>query len=674
MASFWGEIRRRKVFQVAVAYAIVGWLLAQVAATTFPVLLLPDWILRAFVIILLLGFPLAVVLAWAFEATPAGIKRDAGTAAENEPGNATLYIAGALIVGLTLGGLFGRTIAPEPPPADSIRTPIQLTANPQDNPVIASSISPTGKYLAYTVASGLYLRVIDSGEFHQLALPPDISLSHSELDWYPDETNLLLAARIGTRSYLWKLSILGGQPRSIAEDAISAVISPDGASIAYLKEFFSRQVYTIGPNGESPRVLIDQDALSIREMAWSPDAKFLLVGGNVNPDLTTTRLQAIDVSSGDVTRIMEDPRTFQHWRGYLPFFWLPDGRLLYGRTELAPHNKVSNIWQVNIEPATAALSSDPVRVTSLTGFNVRSVSSSVDGDRVSLHLEENQLDVYVADIASSGQALDNVRRFTFDERDDTPTGWSPDSGELFFVSDRGAIPGLFSQGRDDGDARAIGGVFAHNEGHSQLSPNGRWILFWDRNMKLMRTPVDGGPSEVVLEATLGSDFNCPLIPRPDYDCVVSIKEPDNAYGFYAFNPEYGLGNRLVSVSIEGRPPFYNWSLSPDGQSVALVHNQNILRIIDLESGDETPHTLDGWILGEYVAWSTDGRGLFMDGNDNDRTFKKALIHYSLEDRAGTVLRERPSQWHVTPKSSPDGRHLAFGLMVYSGNAWMIENP
>ena len=78
MASFWGEIRRRKVFQVAVAYAIVGWLLAQVAATTFPILLLPDWILRAFVIFLLLGFPLAIVLAWAFETTPEGVIRDRG--------------------------------------------------------------------------------------------------------------------------------------------------------------------------------------------------------------------------------------------------------------------------------------------------------------------------------------------------------------------------------------------------------------------------------------------------------------------------------------------------------------------------------------------------------------------------------------------------------------------
>ena len=59
-------------------YAIVGWVLAQGAATTFPVLLLPDWILRAFIIIVLLGFPLAIVLAWAFETTADGIKRDRG--------------------------------------------------------------------------------------------------------------------------------------------------------------------------------------------------------------------------------------------------------------------------------------------------------------------------------------------------------------------------------------------------------------------------------------------------------------------------------------------------------------------------------------------------------------------------------------------------------------------
>ena len=73
--SFFGELRRRNVVKVAVAYAIVGWLLFQVADVAFPALLLPDWVLRAFIAFLVLGFPVALLLAWAFELTPEGMKR-----------------------------------------------------------------------------------------------------------------------------------------------------------------------------------------------------------------------------------------------------------------------------------------------------------------------------------------------------------------------------------------------------------------------------------------------------------------------------------------------------------------------------------------------------------------------------------------------------------------------
>ncbi len=71
----WSELRRRNVFKVGVAYAIVAWLLAQVAALLAPALTLPDWVSRFVVFLLLLGFPVALILAWAYELTPEGIKR-----------------------------------------------------------------------------------------------------------------------------------------------------------------------------------------------------------------------------------------------------------------------------------------------------------------------------------------------------------------------------------------------------------------------------------------------------------------------------------------------------------------------------------------------------------------------------------------------------------------------
>ena len=72
--SIYNELKRRNVIKVAIAYAVIAWVLMQVAATTFPALKLPDWTVTLVAVLLLIGFPLALIFAWAFELTPEGIK------------------------------------------------------------------------------------------------------------------------------------------------------------------------------------------------------------------------------------------------------------------------------------------------------------------------------------------------------------------------------------------------------------------------------------------------------------------------------------------------------------------------------------------------------------------------------------------------------------------------
>src|SRR6058998_2910850 len=73
--NFFSELKRRNVYKVAVAYAIVGWLLVQIATQVFPFLEIPNWVVRLVIALVAIGFPIALVLAWAFELTPEGIKR-----------------------------------------------------------------------------------------------------------------------------------------------------------------------------------------------------------------------------------------------------------------------------------------------------------------------------------------------------------------------------------------------------------------------------------------------------------------------------------------------------------------------------------------------------------------------------------------------------------------------
>ena len=75
MSPFFSELKRRNVYKVAVAYAVVAWLLIQIATATFPVLEIPTWATKLVIAVVVLGFPLALVFAWAFELTPEGIKR-----------------------------------------------------------------------------------------------------------------------------------------------------------------------------------------------------------------------------------------------------------------------------------------------------------------------------------------------------------------------------------------------------------------------------------------------------------------------------------------------------------------------------------------------------------------------------------------------------------------------
>jgi TolB-like protein/Tfp pilus assembly protein PilF len=141
--SLFGELRRRKVFRVAAAYAVVAWLLLQIADVLLENFGAPDWVFKSFTVLLVLGFPLAVVLAWVFELTPEGMKR---TPAEPEPagpgearqGKLTdrliLIGAAAIIIVMAVERIWfaGRSGEAEPPVASATTGPATEEAEPAD--------------------------------------------------------------------------------------------------------------------------------------------------------------------------------------------------------------------------------------------------------------------------------------------------------------------------------------------------------------------------------------------------------------------------------------------------------------------------------------------------------------------------------------------------------------
>ncbi|HEU5245699.1 MAG TPA: hypothetical protein VFU09_01270, partial [Candidatus Udaeobacter sp.] len=131
--NFFAELKRRNVYKVAIAYGVVAWLLMQVASQIFPFFEIPNWAVRLVVLLLVIGFPIALIIAWAFELTPEGLKRT--EVADELPkksahSRAWLYvvvIAGAISLGLFFFARYTATLT-APRAAAAPSTPARSVA------------------------------------------------------------------------------------------------------------------------------------------------------------------------------------------------------------------------------------------------------------------------------------------------------------------------------------------------------------------------------------------------------------------------------------------------------------------------------------------------------------------------------------------------------------------
>jgi TolB-like protein/Tfp pilus assembly protein PilF len=140
--NFFAELKRRNVYKVAVAYAVVAWLLIQAASIVLPTFEAPGWTMKVLIAALSIGFPLAVVLAWAFEITPEGIKRES----EVLPNESITAHTGRKLIGITIAlaviavGLFAFQLLRPKPLAKALPSPAASSA-PLTTPIPAKSIA-----------------------------------------------------------------------------------------------------------------------------------------------------------------------------------------------------------------------------------------------------------------------------------------------------------------------------------------------------------------------------------------------------------------------------------------------------------------------------------------------------------------------------------------------------
>jgi Tol biopolymer transport system component/DNA-binding winged helix-turn-helix (wHTH) protein len=580
-----------------------------------------------------------------------------------------LGVAALLLTGIGAGWHAGHRSA-----ASMRITERRLTGNPENDAVLSAAISPDGKYLAFADQAGLFLRVVETGETHPVALSD--SPKPSYVSWFPDGSHVLVTRTLSPseKSSLWNASVFGGSPLKLADNGDRGVVSPDGLKIVFLRgEYGREEIWQMQSDGQQARKILGEPGDNFESVVWSPDGRHIafvrtiFIHGWEEPEAS---LGISDPVAGKTNYILSSSRL----HGAL--VWALDGRLIYSLGEPAPNQNDSNLWAIKVNASGDHTWGPPERLTNGPDAKM-SASISADGKRLLFLRKAGAPEVYVAEINANG-ALAAPRRLSQDERRNLPYAWTPDGKSVIFTSDRDGAFHIFKQSVDQPAPDLILGG-SKSVQLARLNPDGSEILYLlnpspsdpDRRTPLMRVPLSGGTPQLVL-AELGiSNLQCAR--APSTVCIFS-KFSANGMVFVTFDPVSGKENEITRIED---PEWYlhNWTLSPDGSTLALTkkhrtQEQAVIRLLPVAGGTERTISFQPWFGVAYIDWAADGRSLWV------RAFSPAgtqtLLNVDLHGKVKPVLQEseRELGWAIP---SPDGRHLALWTATGSSNAWLLEN-
>ena len=567
---------------------------------------------------------------------------------------------------------------------------VQLTANSAENWVLDSAISPDGEYLAYADRRAIHIKLIKTGTVRSIP-PPGVrtgaELPPGSVDfaWFPDGQHLAVTVntlvlpdptQLNARpcTGIWVLSIIANEsPRKLREDGCIQSISRDGTQIAFTmtghrSDQFGNQVWLTGPNGEQSHQAFESDESSRYEaVRWSPDGhRLVYLRTFESGDTTNAVVQSRDLQGGP-------PVTICSAKNLGDFYWLPGGRLIQSLWERGSNVDDLNFYETPVDPRTGKPLSEPKRLTNWTGSGMGNFSATTDGKRLAFTRGSGQGSVYIADLLSRSR-MTAPRHLTLSEESNIAFAWTADSKAVILASFHNGSSSIFKQSLDsESPDPIITGL--PNRPEPFVSPDGAWVLYTvaggggGGQVDLMRVPVTGGTSRLVLTTQPGSKPRCAK--RPATLCVISERSMDNKQlVFVAFDPLAGRGRELMRVDGP-LSANYSWDLSPDGTRVAFVRSaEGPIEILSLKSQLLGKLDPKGWSTIANLAWAADGKALFVSGLSNN---EMSLMQLDLHGQSHVLWRFSESGLPSQGIPSPDGRHIAISQQIKSSNIWMIEN-
>jgi Tol biopolymer transport system component len=491
-----------------------------------------------------------------------------------------------------------------------------------------------------------------------------------KLEWHPQHLDLWQPS-------LYKLSLLGGEPQKLMDDAFGGSVSPDGAHIAYLaRPNMDSEIWVMDSDGASARRIISADASDQRlktswflPPVWSPNGQRLAcIEGHANdgsnPVEPTASLLTIKPNGSGLSQVLNDSSVGQ------ALWWAADGRVLFAYREDAANKKDNlSVYSIRIDERTGNAAGAPQPITQGEG-SISSLSGTADGKRLLLLRTNEPVEAFIAKFDARSRQFKEPRRLTLDENENIATAWTSDSKAILFISNRNGSWTLFKQSIDQTTPEAL--VEAPSIVLPRLSPDGSQVLYLSTSKpddasipaSLMIKPLAGGPPHLVLQEKGINNYGCAR--APSERCVFS-KLIGKDLIFVAFDPEYGKRREILSLRMDLR----NWVISPDGSKIAIVLDRHTVRFRSLDTEETHDATVKDWPL-NALDWSADSRTVIMPSATPNGI--PVVLEVDQTGKARVVLQGNANTGFGAMIPSPDGQ---YGLIEQQtpaeNNAWMVDN-
>lgn len=597
MGQLLEELKRRSVFRLGAAYLAVSWLLLQVLDVVRDILVLPDWAARFTFFALIIGFPVALILAWAYELTPGGIKQSDDAEAQQKPApfggrKIDFVIIGALslvIVLLVVDNYVeppDREIVSDAPPMASSTT--RLTRSKVTLPPVTSQFPMVtdGSRIYFSDWGlgklGMLQMPVNGGEAVRMAPMFDNRLEGRPSAMTPDGSHLVVTAWLPgvPGGSLWQWPIVGGPPRKLGDGA-NATFSADGQRIFYTKN--RRDMFIAKTDLSEVHELGSVPGGTTHWPSFSPDGKRIRLTSYTDFE----GIWEMSVDGSDLHRLLPDWEFTDHCCGS----WTPDGKYYVFE---ATRDYRTQLWAIREQDGQSVDDSPkPVQIT--TGpLDFQRSTIIEDGKKI---------------LAMGWQLRGEVVRYDSEiERFVSIPGleslsaewlsWSRDGESLAYVSYPEAD--LWAS-NSDGSSRVQLTDPPMRVANPNWSPDGKTIAFvgWlpGQKWQIYVVSSEGGPAQPITEENNGEE-------SPTWS-------PDGA--LLAFSAE-GKGKiQLLDVAagtvsdIEGTDELFSPQWSPDGRYLATKSNRSLV-LFDRTTGSKETLLADVRFMAHY--WANDGEYIY----------------------------------------------------------------